>query len=177
MGRPIKIFKGVPDAIRKEIEEAIRAPANIPAIDIYRRFSLVDRGVKESAFYCHVRRIRERMQVARDTAPVESPKPEGSLEKTIRSMNRTVSAMDNCIETADYEALTPLAKAASALAIVAKHSLYEAANKRADEIHQAKMHDLKKAIRADIENKTEGGKTLTREEVYDAIDKAMRGEL
>lgn len=50
------------------------------------------------------------------------------------------------------------------------------ANKRAQEQHELKIADMRKAMKAAVETKTESGaKPITREDVYDMIDQVMRG--
>ena len=50
------------------------------------------------------------------------------------------------------------------------------ANKRAQEQHELKIADMRKALKAAVETKTESGaKPITREDVYDMIDSVMRG--
>jgi len=55
-------------------------------------------------------------------------------------------------------------------------SLEEQANRRANEIHELKLADLRSKVKAAVEDKTAGGtKNLTREDVYDLVDQVMRG--
>lgn len=59
---------------------------------------------------------------------------------------------------------------------LANLDLRESAEERALEIHETKMVELRAKAKQEVEAKTVGGtKPMTREDVYDLVDKIMRG--
>lgn len=154
--------------LRGEIEESLKSSANESVASIYRRFGLAQRGILLRTFHNFATAVRQRLN---PTAPIEEePVPEwDEIDKWAR---REALAQLQAGNAKLYE-LVLLSRSRRESD---KLALEREADKRAGEIHELKLKDLRTRFKAAVTEKTEGGKTLAREDVYDLIDKAMRGE-
>lgn len=169
-GRPPKnaAMDSLDATLRGEIEEALKSNADESVASIYRRFGLSQRGILLRTFHNFATAVRARLSPAQ------------------READERVPEWDEIDKWARIEALAQL-RAGNAklyeLVLLSrsrresdKLALEQQAEKRATELHELKLKDLRTRFKAEVEAKTEGGKTLGREDVYDLIDKAMRGE-
>lgn len=154
--------------VRAEVDEAIRSEAGESAASIFRRFGLNQRGLKLDTFTRYTRKVRETEWTDRPT-PTEVPSMQALMDQLLIG----------AYEAAVAGGMKPY-EMASLIARVQEHdrlAIQRDADKRAAELHRIKLDQLSKDLRKDIDAKTEGGtKTLNREDVYDMIDKIMRGE-
>lgn len=168
-GRP-PINKTIDDldpALRTEVDEAIRSDANEAASSIFRRFGLATRGLKIDTFIKYARKVRQ----------IEwTERPENNVPPTMQAL------MDQLLIGAYQAAMSGEMKPyemASLIARVQEHDrigIQKEAEARAAELHRIKLEQLSKTLKKDVDTKSENGtKTLQREDVYDMIDKIMRG--
>ena len=173
-GRPptSKTIADLDEGLRREIDQAVDSQANESTRSIYNRFGLAQRGLNFETFrkYVSTRRLA---RVRTDAEPVTLDKvPDwDELDQWARryAMER-LHAGDAKV----YELLLVSRSKREA----DKAKIEERIDARAEELHKIKIDQLSKDLRKDVETKSEGGtKTLTREDVYDLIDQAMRGSL
>ncbi len=163
MGRP-EAMDALPEPLRRAIVEWVLSHARHTATRIYRKFNLAEHGIKTSTFRHWVRRTRER-------APDYLHQDE--TDRDYDDAEELLSALTTeRLESGDVKSVAPLMMAMAARRRV---SIQERAENRAKELHDIKIEQLSKDLRKDVEERTEGGKTLTREDVYDMIDKIVRG--
>ncbi len=167
-GRP-EAMDGLPEALRREVDEWILSHAHHSAASVYRKFNLVERGIKPRTFRGYVERLREQHK----GEVVPQPAAESGLKEADTLL---IDLMIEKAFTGETKHFLGIASALRALADRRRLTIDEFAEKRAAELHDIKIEQLSKDIRRDVEARTEDGKTLSREDVYDMIDKIMRGE-
>ena len=175
-GRPPKIatMSDLPESLVAEIDLAVLSLADESATSIYTRFGLAQRGIGKSSFDKYVGALRREQK---DRRFIESPPPPPndtpSWDDLDRMARRAMLEALQAGNTKVYE-LVMLSKSRRE---ADKLDLERMAEARAEELHRTKIAALAANLKKDVDTRTGEGKTLTREEVYDAIDKAMRGEL
>jgi len=156
--------------LRAEIDEAIRSRADESVASIYRRFGLAQRGVILRGFQRYVSDLRARHEGERLVAS-EPDVGEVSWNEIERRAMRGMLERLQAGDAKMYEL---------ALVVGRRHEreridIEQRAEKRATELHQVKLEQLSKDLRKQVEERTEGDKSLTRADVYDLIDQVMRG--
>ena len=180
IGRPETLLEGVDDETRGRIVEAMRSANRERPTAIYRRFGLEQRGVKYNSFvkWCRTQRRQWAAKVDGGDARILGPSAEAIQPKAFDLLQRLLSAQQERIDAGDLKILPSIAINIRALIACMQLTLEERAEARAAELHKIKIDQLSKDLQKDVETKSEGGtKTLTRDDVYDLIDKAMRGQL
>jgi len=101
--------------------------------------------------------------------PWPAPPPE-------RILAATLEAMELALVTPDAVPPYKLPDFVKAMLAIRDLTLSEQANRRAEELHEIRLADLRSKVKTAVEDKTAGGtKSLTREDVYDLVDQVMRG--
>lgn len=178
-GRPpqTKSITDLDADVLTSIREAVLSHADESYTAIHRRFGLHQRGVTYATFRRWAKRLREREQSERiaNAAPtVHDQAEEAELVQRLRR-KVLVSAIE-ALESGDSK-LYEMASVFSRVLEYDRTQMQRQAEKRAEELHALKLDEVHSSLRAEVETQTAGGKTLSREEVIDCIDKAMRGEL
>jgi hypothetical protein len=165
------------ERLREQITEAIRSHAEESAVSIYRRFGLSQRGVLLNTFQKHVGQVRR--EAAGERVAAYEPPAAGMTEpQVIAELRRRV--LSSALASLDAGDMKPYEVVGfmSRVQEWERIDIERRAETRAEELHKVKLDQLSKDLRKGIEQKTEGGtKDLSREAVYDLIDRAMRGQL
>ncbi len=163
------------ESLHNQIDEAARSYGDESAASIYRRFGLAQRGILLNTFQKYVTTLRKEIAGERINA---------TLRNIGDSEPPTWDEIDRIARISALERLRAGDAKVYELVLLSKSrrehdklELEKAAESRAEELHRIKLEQVSKTLRKDVDERTEGGtKTLKREEVYDMIDKIMRGE-
>lgn len=162
-------------ALRTKIDEALRSHADESVASVYRRYGMNQRGVTLGTFRNYATDVRSRCELSRDAAPSQDDSPsEGEM---IAKLRRRVyaEALDD-LDAGD----TKLYEKMKLLAQIQNHDRIELlrdAEKRAGEKHDAWRKEQLKRVRATLDAGSKSKDSYTRDDVYDMIDKALRGNL
>ena len=157
-------------SLLRDINLAIESDAEEAPRSIYQRFGLAQRKIGSSQFRKYIYRRRRKMDGATPTTSDEH----ASLDmiemgkKAMREFNKHLDA-----GAIPPYVLIDLMRASQASQLV---ELKQQAEERAAELHEVKMQQISKDLRKEVDERTQDGEKLTRENVYDMIDKIMRGE-
>lgn len=166
--RPIdKTIHDLEPALREQVDEALRSSARESVSSVFRRFGLATRGLKLDTFIKYARKLRQ--TVWTDEPPLDRDVP--SIEE-IR--DKLLIAM---YELSTAGSMKPH-ELAALLARVQEHdrvSILQEANERAEAKHAEWIDEKSKELRTAVDARTRSGETLTRADVYDLVDAAMRG--
>lgn len=173
-GPKIEWLSALDAGTRDELRTSVVSQESVRSL--YSRFGMAKRGVPQRTFYHWVKGQRETNRakhLERTPAPDTASMAETDMIAELR--RRVLTSALRAFDAGDPK----LYEIVSVLARVQEHdrvAVQQEAGKRAAEIHELKLKDLRTRFKADVEAKTQGDKTLSREDVYDLIDKAMRGE-
>lgn len=151
---------------RAELEALLAE--RLPAAEIYRRLRL-HRYVSPGAF----RRWRKtgaapEGRPASAAQPGAPPSIEALIEASLRTLHQAVLAQS----VPEYA----LPRVLTALAGLQRLAIEEQAERRAAELHELKLTQLRQSLRQAVEAASQSGaEPLTREAVYDLVDQVMRG--
>ena len=139
---------------------------------IHLALNLQQYGVAKRTFRNYVA-VRRRQRAARIEAgqvgPPGSASPQSLLQLSLDALTEAIVA-----KTINPAAIPSAVKAVVSLSEL---TLKEDAAERAEELHEIKLAQLREKMKVAIDEKTEdGAKELTRADVYDLVDKVMRGE-
>lgn len=154
---------------RAEVDEAILSRADESAANIFRRFGLSQRGLLLDTFMRYVRKTRLANSVDRPP-PAERAAPtwEEIERRVLAGMLERLDAGD----TKMYELATVIGRRHER----SRLDIDVEANRRAQEKHDEWKKEVEKSIRSTLDDESKAGKkSFTREDVYDMIDKVMRG--
>ncbi len=168
-GRP-EAMDGLPEVLRRSVDEWILSNGRHSAIRIFRRFNLVERGIKSDTFRRYVARVRDRAAEDPDSPSSSRSSPRARL------LDKALSLAEERLDAKDAKHLPGIMAVVRAANDMLRVEIEEAAETRAEELHQIKIEQLSKDLRRDVDERTEGGKKLGRQEVHDMIDRIMRGE-
>lgn len=179
-GRPEEIMNDLDDATRDAIDQALASHAKEKVSSIFKRLGLSQRGVARSTFYEYAKRFRERLKEGGDFGGLDGEtlkrfdamsNPE-MVEKIRRYI--LVRAIQR-LEAGDSKAYEDVALL-SRIQEYDKIEINRAAEQRAAELHIIKIEQMSKDLRREIEERTPNGEQLSRDDVFDMIDRIMRGE-
>lgn len=181
-GRKSTILNDLDAGERETIDAALASHRNEPVADIYRRFGLAQKEVSRRSFYAYARRFRSKMQklgkaagqtnIHADDINLSMLNEEQLFERMMRRvLIRGIERID-AGDTKGHEDAKFLAQTLR----YQRLKIEEAAEARAEEIHQAKVEQLTKELREEVDKRSPNGESMGREEVYDLIDRVMRGE-
>lgn len=163
----------VPAAVLRNVDAALAAGE--AATGVWRRFNLQQYGVTLSTFrkWATVKRadLAARRKATGET-PVPQPVPLDDASPVERIIARGLESLEIALERNDIK-VYELSAALRTLIEFGHLDIQRAAEARAQELHELKLNDLRKAV----ETASDGGtKELSAQAVYDVIDRVMRGE-
>lgn len=158
MARPETILDCLDDATRKRVDEALLSARDENVADIYRRFGLAQREVSERGFYAYAKRLRERFENRSDGEPAA---PAIGRPRAMETLHRLFDAMNERLDAGDPDSMPGIATAMRAVNDCMRLTLEEEAQRRAAELHEARLKKLEPAIKDAIsEPTTQGSKDL-----------------
>lgn len=159
----------LPDALRGEVDEALRSDARESASSVFRRFGLAQRGLRIDTFIKYARKLREVCWT--DEPPLDRETPSIELIRAKLLVRIYESAATGNVKP--YELATLYAR-------VQEHDRIEiqrAAEERAAEKHEQWKRVAQAAVRSELDKQEAAGKKdFSREDVADLVDKIMRGQ-
>lgn len=172
-GRPPKIatMSCLPESLVEQIDLAILSDADESATSIYTRFGLAQRGIGKSSFDKYVGRMRKEKS---DRRYIENPPPPAGDAPTWEELDRMARVEALRALSAGSSKLYELMLVTRGKREVEKLDIERMTEARAGELHAVKMASLRATMKKDVDARTSEGETLTREDVYDLIDQAMR---
>ena len=159
---PPKWTAKISTALLERIKHAVLADRD--ATEVFNSFNLVQYGVSRRTFRRYALRWRRDAEQRKQSSPPSRSGPDRTLESALR-------AMQEALDAKRLKSYT-LPSFVKALIDLRELNIKEESEKRAAELHEMKLRELRKAV----DKQTEGGaKSLTRGDVYDLIDNVMRG--
>ncbi len=139
MGR-YEVMDTLPDALRQEIDEWILSRAKHSASRIYRKFNLVERGIKADTFRRYVKRKRD----AAGAAGVED-----ATDRDYSTADELLMALviEKC-ESGETKHMTGIASMLRAIADRRRLEIDQQADERAQQKHDAWLDDKRRELAA-----------------------------
>lgn len=163
--------------LREEIVRAIESSVDQSVRSLYAQFGLAQRGVGWASFEKWAGKIRRDARGQRVQERLASMDAEGETEEQlIAKLRRRVLVEANArAEEGDTKAYE-LVALWSRIMDHDRLDIDKAAEARAKEKHDAWRKEVEKSIRSTLDDESNADKkSFTREDVYDMIDKVMRG--
>lgn len=177
-GRPETLLDCLDATTRERIHEALLSDANVFVADVYRRFGLSERGVKRRSFHAYAKRLRKRFQERRAGDEPDAPMVGSRREKLLETFDRMMEFLNAQLDAAgDPKRIPGIAAGMRVLNDSYRLVLEEAAEERAADKHESWKQEQLKKVRTRLDADSTGREQYSREDVYDLVDKAMRGEL
>lgn len=179
-GRKTTLLDHLDDSLRDAIDQALRSHANEKVTDIYDRFGLAQRDVARRSFYHYARNFRNDLKARGDGPGVDMAAVDrfaalGDAEMVQRIRRFILVRAIERLEAGDTKGYEDVAML-SRIQEYDKIEIQQAAEARAEELHQIKLEALTKELRDEVDKRSPNGESMGREEVYDLIDRVMRGE-